>query len=165
MESTHSKTIGYILWIFGFTGAHRFYFGKPVSGLIWFLTFGLLGVGWLIDLFLIPGMERRAELRYKAGEVDYSAAWILLTFLGIFGAHRFYMGKWFTGILYLLTGYLPDRLGLRLLHPELADHRDQCGAREPRRANESPCRRLRLEPFQAKGGKDAFFAFPPTLFV
>ena len=104
MESTHSKTIGYILWIFGFTGAHRFYFGKPVSGLIWFLTFGLLGVGWLIDLFLIPGMERRAELRYKAGEVDYSAAWILLTFLGIFGAHRFYMGKWFTGILYLLTG-------------------------------------------------------------
>jgi TM2 domain-containing membrane protein YozV len=74
MESTHSKTIGYILWIFGFTGAHRFYFGKPVSGLIWFLTFGLLGVGWLIDLFLIPGMERRAELRYKAGEVDYSAA-------------------------------------------------------------------------------------------
>ena len=31
MESTHSKTIGYILWIFGFTGAHRFYFGKPVS--------------------------------------------------------------------------------------------------------------------------------------
>jgi TM2 domain-containing membrane protein YozV len=104
MESTHSKTIGYILWIFGFTGAHRFYFGKPVSGLIWFLTFGLLGVGWLIDLFLIPGMERQAELRYKAGEVDYSAAWILLTFLGIFGAHRFYMGKWFTGILYLVTG-------------------------------------------------------------
>ena len=104
MESTHSKTIGYILWIFGFTGAHRFYFGKPVSGLIWFLTFGLLGVGWLIDLFLIPGMERRAELRYKACEVDYSAAWILLTFLGIFGAHRFYIGKWFTGILYLLTG-------------------------------------------------------------
>jgi TM2 domain-containing membrane protein YozV len=104
MESTHSKTIGYILWIFGFTGAHRFYFGKPVSGLIWFLTLGLLGVGWLIDLFLIPGMERQAELRYKAGEVDYSAAWILLTFLGIFGAHRFYMGKWFTGILYLVTG-------------------------------------------------------------
>ena len=22
---THSKTIGYILWIFGFLGAHRFY--------------------------------------------------------------------------------------------------------------------------------------------
>jgi TM2 domain-containing membrane protein YozV len=30
-------------------------------------------------------------------------AWILLAFLGLFGIHRMYMGKWFTGILYLLT--------------------------------------------------------------
>ena len=28
--NTHSKTIGYILWIFGFMGAHRFYYGRPV---------------------------------------------------------------------------------------------------------------------------------------
>lgn len=103
MQSTHSKTIGYILWIFGFTGAHRFYFGKPVSGLIWFLTLGLFGIGWLVDLFLIPGMERQAELRYKSGEIDYSVAWILLTFLGYLGIHRIYMGKWITGILYMLT--------------------------------------------------------------
>ena len=54
-EATHSKIVGYILWIFGFTGSHRFYFGKPVSGTIWFFTLGLLGIGWLIDLFLIPG--------------------------------------------------------------------------------------------------------------
>ncbi len=106
MESTHSKTIGYVLWIFGFTGAHRFYFGRPISGLIWFCTLGLLGIGWLIDLFLIPGMERKAELRYKAGEVDYSVAWILQTFLGYLGIHRMYMGKWFTGILYLISGGL-----------------------------------------------------------
>lgn len=106
MESTHSKTVGYVLWIFGFTGSHRFYFGKPISGLIWFMTLGLLGIGWLIDLFLIPGMERKAELRYKTGEIDYSVAWILLTFLGYLGIHRMYMGKWFTGILYLVTGGL-----------------------------------------------------------
>jgi TM2 domain-containing membrane protein YozV len=43
---THSKLIGYLLWIFGFTGSHRFYFGRPVSGTIWFFTLGLLGVGW-----------------------------------------------------------------------------------------------------------------------
>lgn len=106
MQDTHSKTIGYVLWIFGFTGAHRFYFGKPITGAIWFFTLGLLGVGWLIDLFLIPGMERKAELRYKAGAIDYSAAWLLLTFLGYLGIHRMYMGKWLTGILYLCTAGL-----------------------------------------------------------
>ena len=54
-DGTHSVSIGYILWIFGFTGSHRFYYGKPISGSIWFLTLGLLGIGWLIDVFLIPG--------------------------------------------------------------------------------------------------------------
>ena len=113
-NDTHSKTIGYILWIFGFTGAHRFYYGKPVTGTIWFFTLGLLGIGWLIDLFLIPGMDREADLRFRAGRVDYTVAWVLLTFLGFFGVHRMYMGKWVTGIIYLCTagllgiGYLYD---------------------------------------------------------
>lgn len=106
ITDTHSKTIGYILWIFGFTGSHRFYYGKPVSGTIYLLTLGLLGIGWLIDLFLIPAMDREADLRFEAGEVDYTVAWILLTFVGILGIHRMYMGKWLTGILYLLTGGL-----------------------------------------------------------
>lgn len=103
---THSKTIGYLLWVFGFTGAHRFYFGKPISGTIWFFTLGLLGIGWIIDLFLIPSMERNAASRFDPGPVDYSVAWILLTFLGLFGVHRFYMGNILTGILWLLTGGL-----------------------------------------------------------
>jgi len=103
---THSTVIGYLLWIFGFTGAHRFYYGKPISGTIWFFTFGLFLIGWIVDLFLIPGMDRQADRRFKAGPVDYSVAWLLLTFLGVFGAHRFYLGKWGTGLLYLLTGGL-----------------------------------------------------------
>lgn len=100
----HSKLIGYLLWIFGFTGAHRFYYGRPVTGTLWFFTLGLLGIGWLIDLFLIPGMDRDADLRYTPGHLDYNIAWLLLTFLGLFGVHRMYMGKWLTGILYLFTG-------------------------------------------------------------
>jgi TM2 domain-containing membrane protein YozV len=102
-RETHSKLIGYLLWIFGFTGAHRFYYGKVVSGIIWFFTLGLLGIGWLIDVFLIPSMNRSASRRFKPGRLDYSVAWLLLTFLGVFGVHRFYMGKWLTGLLYLFT--------------------------------------------------------------
>lgn len=105
-NDTHSKTIGYVLWIFGFTGSHRFYYGRPVTGTIWFFTLGLLGIGWLVDLFLIPSMDRQADKRYRAGRIDYSVAWILLTFLGLFGVHRMYMGKWITGLLYLFTGGL-----------------------------------------------------------
>ncbi len=104
VRETHSVLFGYLLWIFGFTGAHRFYYGKPVSGTIWFLTLGLCGVGWLVDAFLIPSMDRAADLRFTKGRHDYNVAWALLTFLGIFGAHRFYLGKWFSGFLYVLTG-------------------------------------------------------------
>ena len=110
---THSKLIGYLLWIFGFTGAHRFYYGKPVTGTIWFFTFGLFLIGWIIDLVLIPSMDRAADRRFAAGPLNYSVAWILLTFLGIFGIHRFYQGKWRTGLLYLLTVGL---LGLGILY-------------------------------------------------
>jgi TM2 domain-containing membrane protein YozV len=112
-KDTHLKSVGYILWIFGFTGSHRFYYGKPISGAIWFFTLGLFFIGWIIDLFLIPSMDRQADFRFHPGELDYTVAWILLTFLGVFGIHRFYMGKWLTGILYLLTGGI---LGLGYLY-------------------------------------------------
>ena len=110
---THRKTIGYILWIFGFTGSHRFYYGKPVSGTIYLFTLGLLFIGWIVDLFLIPSMDRQADIRFTAGRVDYNLTWILLTFLGFLGIHRMYMGKWLTGILYLLTGGL---LGIGIIY-------------------------------------------------
>src|SRR5210317_858929 len=95
-NDTHRKAIGYILWIFGFTGSHRFYYGTPLIGTIYFFTLGLLGIGWLIDFFLIPSLDRRADLRFTAGPIDYSVTWLLHTFLGVFGIHRLYMGKWFT---------------------------------------------------------------------
>ncbi len=101
---THNLLLGYIIWLFGFTGAHRFYYGRPVTGTIWFCTLGLCGIGWIVDAFLLPGMERSAERRYVPGPVNYSLAWVLLTYLGVFGIHRFYLGKIWTGLLYLLTG-------------------------------------------------------------
>jgi TM2 domain-containing membrane protein YozV len=103
-NDTHLKSMGYILWLFGFTGSHRFYFGKPISGTIYFFTLGLFLIGWIIDLFLIPSLDRQADLRFRAGRINYTLAWILLTFLGLLGVHRMYMGKWVTGIIYFVTG-------------------------------------------------------------
>ncbi len=103
---THSKVIGYVLWIFGFMGAHRFYYGRPVTGTLYFFTLGLLFVGWIVDLFLIPGMDRAANRHYVAGNKNYNVTWILMTFLGIFGIHRLYLGKWLTALLWFFTGGL-----------------------------------------------------------
>ena len=48
-------------------------------------------------------MDREADLRFQSGSLNYSLGWILLTFLGIFGVHRLYLGKWITAILYFFT--------------------------------------------------------------
>jgi TM2 domain-containing membrane protein YozV len=86
--------------------AHRFHCGRQLTGTLWLFTPGLPFVSWIIDLFLIPGMDRDADRRYVAGRKSYNLSWVLLTFLGIFGIHRFYLAKWLTGPLWLLTGRL-----------------------------------------------------------
>jgi len=105
-NNTHSQFVGYLLWLIGFTGAHRFYYGRPLTGTLWFLTLGLFGIGWIMDLFLIDDMDASADHSYRAGSYSYNIAWLLQAFLGVFGLHHFYLGKWFTGCLWLITGGL-----------------------------------------------------------
>jgi TM2 domain-containing membrane protein YozV len=62
----------YVLWLgclLQLYGLQRLYNGKIFSGLLWMCTFGLLGVGQLIDLILIPKMveEYNAKLRTSYG--------------------------------------------------------------------------------------------------
>ena len=62
----YSSGTAFLLWLscfLGFCGIHRFYLGKPISGTIYLLTFGLLGIGQFFDLFLMRGMVRRENLR------------------------------------------------------------------------------------------------------
>ncbi len=57
-----SVGIAYGLWalcIVGVAGVHRFYAGRYITGTIWLFTWGLLGIGLVLDLFLIPGMIER----------------------------------------------------------------------------------------------------------
>ena len=39
--------------LFGWSGAHRFYAGKKVSGLVWLLTGGLFFFGWGLDVLVL----------------------------------------------------------------------------------------------------------------
>ena len=52
--SEKSGLVALILCIFvGYFGIHYFYVGKPVMGLVYLFTFGLFGIGWIIDIFRI----------------------------------------------------------------------------------------------------------------
>ncbi len=58
----------YLLWFFctfGMCGIHRFYLGKPISGILYFLTFGFFGIGQVVDLFLIPEMVDNKNLKQR----------------------------------------------------------------------------------------------------
>ena len=49
-----SKAVALILCVlFGWCGAHRYYEGKIATGIIWTLTAGLGGIGWLVDLLIL----------------------------------------------------------------------------------------------------------------
>lgn len=61
------------LGMFGLCGLHRFYLGKPVSGALYFVTFGFFGMGQLVDLALIPSItSERRRLLNPQSESDYS---------------------------------------------------------------------------------------------
>lgn len=45
-----NKWVSFLLCLFlGYLGAHKFYEGKIGIGILYLITFGLFGIGWLID--------------------------------------------------------------------------------------------------------------------
>lgn len=49
-----NKWVSFVLCLLlGYFGAHKFYEGKIGAGILYLLTFGLFGFGWLIDCILL----------------------------------------------------------------------------------------------------------------
>lgn len=49
-----NKWVAFVLCFFlGFLGAHKFYEGKTGMGVLYLLTCGLCGIGWVIDIISI----------------------------------------------------------------------------------------------------------------
>lgn len=54
MPSMKSRLVTFLLCLFlGEFGMHRFYAGKAGTGLIWLVTLGFFGIGWIVDLVMI----------------------------------------------------------------------------------------------------------------
>jgi hypothetical protein len=62
--------IAYALMLFtlvGVAGIQHFYLGKVGRGVLWLLTFGLLGIGTIIDLFTLPSQTKTINARRAVG--------------------------------------------------------------------------------------------------
>lgn len=54
-------------------GVHRFYLGRPYTGVLWLLTGGLFTVGWLADcILLVPGWLRDHEGKKLPWRIPFS---------------------------------------------------------------------------------------------
>jgi TM2 domain-containing membrane protein YozV len=65
-DGKYREGLGYALWalwIAGLGGIHRIYLGKYGTGVLYLLTFGLFGVGQIIDLFRMKSLVREANIR------------------------------------------------------------------------------------------------------
>lgn len=64
----HSTGVAFLLWLsclFGVCGVHRFYLGKKGTGLLYLLTFGLFGIGQLLDLFWMRDLVLLANTKAR----------------------------------------------------------------------------------------------------
>uniref|UniRef100_UPI00398EC094 dnaJ homolog subfamily C member 22 isoform X1 n=1 Tax=Pristiophorus japonicus TaxID=55135 RepID=UPI00398EC094 len=61
-----SLLITYVLWSFGGPfGFHHIYLGRDSHALLWMVTFGGFGVGWIREFWRLPKYVKNANIRHK----------------------------------------------------------------------------------------------------
>lgn len=108
----YAPRVAILALYFGFLGVHRFYTQRPILGVLQLLTLGGFGLWALIDLILVLCGALRDDrglpiIRWNyepsASSKRLLPAFLLNTFVGVLGIHRFYVGKIGTGLLQLVT--------------------------------------------------------------
>jgi TM2 domain-containing membrane protein YozV len=59
---TNTAYVFWLLCLLGICGGHRFYSGRIFSGFVYLFTFGIFGIGQLVDLAFIPGMVEKRNI-------------------------------------------------------------------------------------------------------
>lgn len=113
LADTTKKSLveSYLLWlVFGLLGAHHFYLRRTEWGILYFLTGGLMGCGWLIDLFRMPYLvsqvNNRSQDENSVKRKNISDTYTLWFPFGLLGFHHFYLENALLGGLYFITGGL-----------------------------------------------------------
>lgn len=68
-DERSSTSTAFLLWLacaLGLCGIHRFYLGRTWTGLIYLFTFGLFGVGQLVDLVRLRHLVQEENLKREA---------------------------------------------------------------------------------------------------
>jgi len=104
----------------GLFGLHRFILGDRWMGVAYFFSFGLLGVGWLVDFLRLPWLNttttRARPVKQRRLTVAY-ALWLPLG--GLLGLYHIYLGNYLEAFKRIFTlnflgiGWLAD--GVRML--------------------------------------------------
>ncbi|XP_033126577.1 uncharacterized protein LOC117124454 [Anneissia japonica] len=130
LTRTKSLLDAYILLLpLGFFGAHHFYLKRTGWGFLYLFTFGLCGLGWLLDLFRMPYLVKRANHKLMNPDFpvdksrDLGDTWIISFFpiTGLLGFHHYYLGRIGWGVLYTCTvglcglGWVFDNIRMPLL--------------------------------------------------
>jgi len=126
----------FLLWLppSGLLGAHRFFTGSQGIGFVWMFTLGNAGFGWILDAFRLSKLTSECNAADVSTDKEFHhlhrttadsyALW--LPPVGLFGAHRYYLGYYRSAILYTFTvslftfGWFAD---LWLIPCMLAEHR------------------------------------------
>jgi TM2 domain-containing membrane protein YozV len=53
--------------LIGLAGIQHFYMGKIGRGILWLVTFGLFGIGTIVDLFTLPSQMKTINARRAVG--------------------------------------------------------------------------------------------------
>jgi hypothetical protein len=117
------QTARFYWLLLGIVGGHHFYLGRNGWGVVYALTLGLFGVGWVFDGLRLPsiveGVNRQEPVQLTLGETVLSWAT-----LGVLGGHHYALGNLAQAVYYTLTlgglgvGWLSDAARISDLYAE-----------------------------------------------